>query len=205
VLEPAHLRGAAAWSAARFGRLPATDDTAWAVSSPVWSRRRTLDHLVDTLELYAAAVRQRVWPAPPRDGDPRATPAELLTELARAADRLGDLLEELPDGERAEHPSGRADRAGWVGMACTELLVHTWDALGPGVVDAGSRHLAEAVVDRVLPWAPAHPDGWVRLLQVTGRAPAGDLGPAGSDWWWQSAPLAEWDGRPRVRTRPPQW
>ena len=26
-----------------------------------------------------------------------------------------------------------------------------------------------------------------------------------ADWWWQSAPLAEWDGAPRRRTSPPPW
>jgi hypothetical protein len=89
-------------------------------------------------------------------------------------------------------------------MACTELLVHTRDAVGPGPEDAEVEPLAAAVVARVLPWAPDG-DGWSRLLQATGRAPLGGVPPAGADWWWQSAPLAAWDGTPRRRTAPPQW
>ena len=29
--------------------------------------------------------------------------------------------------------------------------------------------------------------------------------PSDPGWWWQSAPLAEWDGKPRRRTSPPRW
>jgi hypothetical protein len=203
VLQPADVATAAAWAARRFGTVPAG---AWDEPVAGWTRRRTLDHLVDTLELYAAYVgtRARGRLDPPRDGDPEASPAALLAALAASAARLVDLLSGMTDGERAWHPSGAADCAGWVGMACTELLVHTRDAVGPGAEDAEVAPLAAAVVARVLPWAPDG-DGWARLLQATGRAPLGGRPPAGPDWWWQSAPLAEWDGTPRRRTAPPQW
>jgi hypothetical protein len=201
VLEPADVRTAAAEAVRRFAALPAE---AWAQSAADWTRRRTLDHLVDTLTLYAAYVgtRARERLVPPRDGDPAAPVDRLLVDLSAAADRLAGLLTAMADGERAFHPSGPADRTGWIGMACTELLVHTWDATGAAAAEL--EPLAAAVVDRVLPWAPPG-DGWGRLLQATGRAPLGPVPPAGADWWWQSAPLAEWDGHPRRRTAPPQW
>jgi hypothetical protein len=203
VLTPDDLRAAAGWAGRRFAVLP---DDAWDQPAPDWTPRRTLDHLVDTMELYAAYVATRAAGrlAPPRDGDPGASRAELLAQLALSAEKLAALLDRMADGERAFHPSGLADRTGWVGMACTELLVHTRDAAGPDPDDAAQDLLAGRVVDRVLPWTPPG-DGWGRLLQATGRAALGDVPAAGADWWWQSAPLAEWDGRPRRRTSPPQW
>ena len=203
MLTPDDLRAAAGWAGRRFAALPGE---AWGRPAPDWTPRRTLDHLVDTLELYAAAVGTRATARldPPRDGDPRASRADLLDQLARSAERLALVLAALGEDERAFHPSGRADRTGWLGMAGTELLVHTRDACGPGPDDAALEPLAAAVVDRVLPWAPPG-DGWARLLQATGRAPLGGVPPADAGWWWQSAPLAEWDGAPRRRTSPPQW
>ncbi|MGY1603642.1 DinB family protein [Geodermatophilus sp. SYSU D00815] len=203
MLTPDDLRTAAAWAGRRFALLPEAD---FERPAPDWTARRTLDHLVDTMELYAAYVGTRATSrlAPPRDGDPGAGRAELAAQLALSADKLARLLDGMADGERAFHPSGSADRTGWVGMACTELLVHTREACGPDPDDAVLAELAAAVVDRVLPWTPPG-EGWARLLQATGRAPLGDVPPAGADWWWQSAPLAEWDGAPRRRTSPPQW
>ncbi|MGY1616348.1 DinB family protein [Geodermatophilus sp. SYSU D00691] len=203
MLTPDDLRTAAAWAGRRFALLPDAD---LAPPAPGWTARRTLDHLVDTMELYAAHVGTRATGRlpPPRDGDPGAGRAELAAQLALPAEELARLLDGMGDDERAFHPSGRADRTGWVGMACTELLVHTRDACGPDPVDAALEPLAAAVVDRVLPWTPPGA-GWARLLQATGRAPLGDVPPADADWWWQSAPLAEWDGAPRRRTSPPQW
>jgi hypothetical protein len=202
VLQPTDVTTAASWSAGRFAGLP---PQAWEEPAPVWTRRRTLDHLVDVLELYAAYVGTRATGRlpPPRDGDPHATPAGLLARLHDVAARLADLLAGMTDGDRAFHPSGNADCAGWVGMACAELLVHTWEAAGQER-DPAVERLAAAVVARVLPWAPDG-DGWARLLQATGRAPLGDRPPADADWWWQSEPLDRWDGLPRRRTAPPAW
>jgi hypothetical protein len=203
VLTPDDLRAAAAWAGQRFAVVA---DEEWERPAPVWTPRRTLDHLVDTLELYAAYVGTRATGrlAPPRDGDPGASRAELVAQLTLAAEKLARLLAGLDDDERAFHPAGLADRTGWLGMAGTELLVHTREACGPDQDDVPLEPLADAIVGRVLPWAPPG-DGWARLLQATGRAALGGVPPAAADWWWQSAPLAEWDGVPRRRTSPPQW
>jgi hypothetical protein len=49
-----------------------------------WDCRRTLDHIVDTLFLYAAylATRGTERLSPPRNGDPSASPAQLLATVA---------------------------------------------------------------------------------------------------------------------------
>ncbi len=207
-LTPSHVEEAAAWSATQFSAVPADR---WLASDPAhpWSPRRTLDHLVDTLFLYSAYVARRAEGrlGVPRDGDASATTEGLLDALASGAAVLTRLLQGLALHERAFHPSGSADRSGWVAMACTELLVHTDDACRP----AGGRpptrldDLADAVVDRAFPWAPRQGGGWDRLLWATGRAALGRHPAEGADWWWHPAPLGEWDGTPHRRSAPPQW
>ena len=117
------------------------------------------------------------------------------------------LLEDMPDDARAFHPSGRADRTGWIGMACTELLVHGFDiaAAARVALSPPDDRIAQSVVERVLPWAVGDDTGWSQLLWATGRASLGARPPHDPDWWWQSAPLSEWDGQPRRRATPPQW
>jgi uncharacterized protein (TIGR03083 family) len=182
----------------------------WGTSDPpAWSARRTLDHLVDTALLYSAyiATRARDRITPPRNGDPNASPDELLCALNSATTILESLLRAMPETVRVFHPSGRADRSGWIGMACTELLVHGYDiATAAGVsIDEPPDQLALSVVERVLPWSPTEGTGWNRLLWATGRAPLGTRPPQDANWWWQSAPLDEWDGTPQQRSTPPQW
>jgi hypothetical protein len=206
-LEPDDVVIAATWVAGVSGRVPAQR---WDVAAPdAWSPRRTLDHLVDAVLLYSAYVATRATDrmTPVRNGDPSATPAELTMALSSASSVLARLLDAMPDGARAFHPSGDADRTGWIGMACTELLVHGFDIAHAAEMEITppSDDLARAVVERVLPWTPAEGSGWSQLLWATGREWLGTRPPQASDWWWQSAPLAEWDGQPRRRTAPPQW
>jgi hypothetical protein len=182
----------------------------WAAMPPgAWSPRRTLDHLVDALLLYSAYVATRATDriTPPRNGDTEATPVELLSALHSSSSILVALLQVMPDDARAFHPSGRADRTGWIGMACTELLVHGFDiaTAAQGGTPAPDDRLARTVVARVLPWTPREGSGWEQLLWATGRASLGSRPPQAADWWWHSAPLTEWDGRPRRRDAPPQW
>ena len=182
----------------------------WHTSRPgAWSPRRTLDHLVDVMLLYSGYVATRATErtTPVRDGDPDASPIDLMNALSSSSSILTALLREMPDGVRVFHPSGTADRTGWIGMACTELLVHGFDiaTATQGPVALPHDALARAVVERVLPWAAHEGDGWSQLLWATGRASVGALPPQGADWWWQSAPLDDWDGVPRRRDAPPQW
>ena len=94
-----------------------------------WDCRRTLDHIVDTLFLYAAYLASRGTErlSPPRNGDPSASPAQLLTSVGAAAAVLTEVARAAPPGTRAFHPAGMADVSGWVGMGCVEILIHTDD------------------------------------------------------------------------------
>lgn len=202
------LMQSAEWAAERWSALPGHR---WDAADTMveWTPRRTLDHLVDAMLLYSAyvATRARSRVSPPRNGDPASTPAALMDAFESGIVILSRLFDGFDDDERAFHPSGLADRSGWIGMACTEILVHTEDATG--AVDTPADRfpiaLAGAVVDRVLPWVPRDGNGRERLLWATGRASLGGRPPEPADWWWQSAPLTEWDGEPRRRTSPPQW
>lgn len=210
-LTPQCVLDAAAWTVEVAARVPADrwTTTADGGDPAAWSARRNLDHCVDTLLLYSAYVSRRATGrlAPPRNGDADAGRKQLASALLSSASILVDVLTGLRPHERAFHPSGRADRSGWVGMACTELLVHSYDVARAGGIppERGPVELAAATVGRVLPWTPDEGDGWQQLLWATGRAALGDRPPQAVDWWWQSAPLAEWDGRPRRRDAPPQW
>lgn len=207
-LATSDLMQSAEWATERWSALPAHRWDA-VCTSVEWTSRRTLDHLVDAMLLYSAyvATRARSRVSPPRNGDSVSTPAALLDAFGSGIVILARLLDGFGDDERAFHPSGLADRSGWIGMACTEILVHTEDATGAAGAPAQRFPvaLADAVVDRVLPWIPSHGNGRERLLWATGRASLGARAPEPADWWWQSAPLSEWDGQPRRRTSPPQW
>lgn len=186
----------------------ADDSPLWdAVAIPTaWSAARTVEHIADALVFYAGQVARRAQRRLPvlRDGR-QAPPGEQLEDVVTAAHVLAGQLRDL-GGERAFHPSGLADAAGWAGMAATELLVHGHDAaralqveLDPPA-DVCSRTLA-----RVFPWvAPDAAAPAELLLAVTGRSRVPGV-PSDPDWWWQSAPLHEWDGEPRRRTAPAGW
>lgn len=184
------------------------DDPRWAtIAAPTgWTAARTVEHIADALLFYAAQVARRAQHRLPvlRDGR-TAPPSEQVDNALSAAHVLEVLLSDLGSA-KAWHPSGLADASGWVGMAVTEFLVHGHDTAAalrielplPGQVCA--RTLA-----RVFPWVPATAAGPEHLLlAVTGRASIVGV-PADPEWWWHSAPLSEWDGRPRQRTSPPGW
>jgi hypothetical protein len=208
-LHPRHISVAADWAISVAARV---DLSAWDVA-PVgqWSPRRTIDHLVDVMCLYSAYVARRAdgRVSPPRNGDASAERPALLDALRSTAAVLVVALAAMGERDRAFHPSGVADRSGWIGMACTELLVHGGDIAGPAAAIAEAATdldpLAHAVVDRVLPWTPREGSGWQRLMWATGRSSLGARPPADDQWWWHSAPLAEWDGTPHRRSTPPQW
>ena len=206
-LSTARFLEASGWSIEQWTAFP---DDKWEEGDTTrgWTPLRTLDHLVDAVILYSAYVARRATARiqPPRNGDPSIGASDLVDAFESGVVILATVLDDLTVGKRAFHPSGFADRTGWIGMACTEVLVHTYDATRFVESDSAKLNsLADDVVDRVLPWAPRGFAGFDRLLWATGRSELGDMPPEPPDWWWQSAPLAEWDGAPRRRTSPPQW
>jgi hypothetical protein len=80
-------------------------------------------------------------------------------------------------------------------MACAELLIHTGDvAADLGLPWSAPADLADAVLARLFPWAPADGNPEQALRWATGRAQLPGRETVTS-WRWHCAPLAEWDGR----------
>lgn len=196
-------------SAAALDPLAAAPGDWSAVAAPTtWSATRCLDHIVDALLFYTGQVARRADHVLPvlRNGDPApATPADQVDRIHTAAATFAVHLRDLGE-QRAWHPSGMADVPGWAGMAVTELLVHGTDAARAVGVDLVLPDTpCRRTVRRVFPWidhesaAPGE-----LLLAVTGRAEVPGIADDPS-WWWQSAPLSEWNGEPRRRTHRPRW
>src|SRR5215207_1036636 len=138
-----------------------------------WDCRRTLDPIVDTLFLYAAylATRGTERLSPPRNGDPSASPAQLLATVGTAAAVLTELARAAPPGTRAFHPAGMADVSGWIGMSCEEILLHTDDiARGLDLPYRPPDDLSSRILASLFPWAPSDIDPWNGLRWATGRA-----------------------------------
>ena len=186
----------------------ADDDTRWAaLAVPAsWSAAQTVEHIADALLFYSGQVARRATRRLPVLRDGRiAPPGEHLDNVLTASHVLAGALRDLGDG-RAWHPSGSADASGWAGMAVTELLVHGDDAARALQTPLSiPDDLCARTLTRVFPWIdrslapPAE-----LLLGVTGRRHVAGV-PTDPQWWWQSAPLDEWDGHPRRRTVKPGW
>lgn len=176
--------------------------SAWsAVAVPTrWTAARTVEHIADALLFYSGQVARRADRRLPVLRDGRAAPlSEQLDNILTAAHLLAGQLRDL-GAARAWHPSGLADASGWAGMAVTELLVHGTDAArAVGAELVLPDEVCGRVVARVFPWIDND-----LLLGVTGRLAVQrvDVDPG---WWWQSAPVDEWDGHPRKRDVPPGW
>jgi len=173
-----------------------------------WDCQRTLDHIVDTLFLYAAYLASRGSErlSPPRNGDPSASPVQLMTTVGAAATVLAEVARAAPPGTRAFHPAGMADVSGWIGMGCAEILLHTGDiALGLELSYRPPGDLAASVLARLFPWAPDDVDPWDSLRWAAGRTALPGRGRLGADWYWHCPPLSEWDGTIKKRTAPPAW
>jgi hypothetical protein len=158
-----------------------------------WDCRATLEHLLDTLMLYAAHLATRADRGLPylRHGDPQAPVRHLVRTITSAAGVLAAVVEAAPPATRAFHPVGASDPEGFCAMGCDELLVHAHDiAAGLGVPFRAPDEVAAAVVRRLFPWAPGDEDPWATLLWANGRHRLGGRRlPA--DWTWQSAPAGD--------------
>jgi hypothetical protein len=192
------VRAAGAWSKSVLGPLSSRD---WTVATIDCDRtcRQTLDHLVDCMLFYAAALAQRAYGyvGHVRRGSPDAsTIPELLTACDNAISIFGAVLDAAPADARAFHPAGIADTEGWAAMGCDEILVHTYElAASVGSVrEAVPDALAARVVRRLFPWAPDEFDGFATLLWCNGRIALGPHERVAPNWAWHCAPLSEWNG-----------
>lgn len=172
-----------------------------------WDVRRTVAHVCDAAEWYAAHLalqspRRLRFDLRPH---PDASNADLLDVLDAAAATLAAVARAAPPGARAYHNHGMADMTGFLAMGCDEILVHGWDAVrGFGADFTPPAELAERVLRRLFPWAPTNESPWLALLWANGRADLPSRVRTGPDWSWHCAPLDEWDGTvPRQDANPP--
>ncbi len=185
-------------------------DADWTVPAGdlTWDCRRTLDHMVNALALYAAHLASRATERlpVPRNGDPSQSVAALLALLGAMGSVLAEVARAAPPETRAFHPAGMADVPGFLAMGCTETLIHTHDImLGLSKPFQPPDQMVRPVLRRLFPWAPTSDDAWAVLLWATGRTALPDRDRLGPDWYWHCAPLQEWDGTMKRRTAPPAW
>lgn len=193
----------AAATACREALAPYTDRD-WSVPAGDldWSCAQVVAHQADALLFYASnlATQSRERAASGRVGDPSLPPERLLGVRDTIAAILAGVVRGAPSGARGFHPAGLADPAGFVGMACTELFIHTADvASGLGVPFRPPDAIVRRVLSRIFPWAPTEGDSWAVMNWAAGRGALPDHPRLAADWYWHCAPLAEWDGTRTVR------
>jgi hypothetical protein len=129
--------------------------------------------------------------SPPPDADL----GHMVRQLRAAAEVLARTLDAAKPDDRGWHPWGIADASGFAGMACAELVIHTGDvAADVGLPWEAPADVADAVLARLFPWAPADGNPEETLRWATGRVALPGHETITS-WRWHCAPLAEWDGR----------
>jgi hypothetical protein len=182
-----------------YNTLAPVVDHDWSVKAGTleWSCRQTLDHLSSGLSFYysslAISATERIQR--PQAVSDQLTIADLLLLLKANATILARVVESSPSSTRGFHPAGMADPSGFAAMGCDEILIHTSDiAAGLGVVFQPLADLSARVVDRLFPWAPTDYDQWQTLLWANGRTWLPNWGLLEDNWYWQCAPLSEWNG-----------
>jgi hypothetical protein len=165
-----------------------------------WDCTRTLNHMIDCVEFYAAhlatAAERLRWVRTGRND--RMGPRDLLVDLRTKAHVLAAVALASP-GVRAYHPRGFADAEGFVGMACDEILLHTADiasGLDANVDPRPPDDLTCRLLRRLFPWTNTFDteDCWATLLWANDRGKLNGTERIGADWTWWCAPLDEWDG-----------
>jgi hypothetical protein len=176
----------------------------WSVpAGPLdWSCRETLDHVSDALGSYCGKLALRAPEQLPafRNGDPAASIAHLLHSISTGAAMLAAITRATPADARAFHRMGMSDAEGFLAMACEEMLIHTWDICqGFDEEFTAPDEIAQAVVARIFPWAPADCTAWQAQLWCSDRIELEGRGRIGQ-WGWHAAPLSEWSGAPHAET-----
>jgi hypothetical protein len=188
------VRRASAAAAELFERVP---DPAAPVPTMDADVARVAAHITTVLLWYA----QDLVAGPVETDGFQMTPppdvdfGHMVRQLRAAAEVLARTLDAAKPEDRGWHPWGIADPSGFAGMACAELLIHTGDVASDlGLAWAAPEDLADAVVARLFPWAPADGNPEEILRWATGRVAVPGRETITS-WRWHCAPLAEWDGR----------
>ncbi len=165
-----------------------------------WSCRRTLEHLASLAFAPQLAMRATTF-RPLAFRIAADAPVEQLLWTAQTMSHiLADVARAARPEDRAFHPAGMADPAGWLAMGMDELLVHTHDiCLGLQIDFVPDDLAARMVLDRLFPWWPRQAAPAQALLWANGRASLPGLEDIGDTWRWHCAPLSEWTGTIRTR------
>jgi hypothetical protein len=95
------------------------------------------------------------------------------------------------------------DASGWIAMACTEVLIHTYDACrGLGTPFEPPSRIAERILARTYPWVELDAEPWQVLLWVSGRIELNGKPRTPDGLPGVREPLALWDGTPPQPRRP---
>jgi hypothetical protein len=185
--------------------LSPVSDKDWAIPAGdlEWSSRYTLDHTVNALANYAnhLATRSPVRRPRFRETIDQQSEADLLISVETGAAILAEVCRSAPDDARGFHSAGMADWSGFVGMGCTEMLIHTDDIARSFDIDfQADPLLCRRVLDRIFPWAPQEGDAWQILRWAAGRVSLPDFPKLDPDWSWHCAPRNDWDGTINKRT-----
>lgn len=172
----------------------------WRASVPdlEWNCEETLRHAINTQLWYAAHLASRatrrlaVW----RGVETGLDVDGLIDNLEANTSILAAVIRDAPLGARSWHNSGMTDPCGYSAMACSELLIHTWDiGRGLDVQFVLPGDLCGRVVPRLFPmWLPIDASPEDALLWCNGRIALPGRPRLGPDWGWWSRPLEEWDG-----------
>jgi uncharacterized protein (TIGR03083 family) len=206
IVSPDDLKSAASQMVTTLSPVADKD---WAIPAETleWSSRFTLDHTVNALMSYATHLATRAPARRPRlrETIDAQSEAELLISVESAAAILAEVCQAAPDDARGFHPAGMADWSGFVGMGCTEILIHTDDIARAFDIDfQADPELSRRVLDRIFPWAPNDGEAWQILRWAAGRTSLPDRPQLDSDWYWHCEPLDEWDGSINKREKPPE-
>lgn len=201
-LTPIDVR-TAAHLATEFLGTHLDDDWSAPAGSLEWDCRETIEHIIDSLDVYAvllATRAQRFAPAVRIARDPAVPTKGLLRTVRAKAAVLAEVAKAAPSDTRAFHPRGWADASGFAAMGCDEILIHTADIVdGLGDAFRAPADLTTRVLKRLFPWAPDGDDPWATLLWANDRIELPLHGRIGEKWTWWSRPLAEWDGMLKTR------
>jgi uncharacterized protein (TIGR03083 family) len=168
-----------------------------------WSSRYTLDHTVNALSNYFTHLATRAPARRPRfrDGNDEQTISELLAAIESGAAVLTEVCRAAPDDARGFHSAGMADWSGFIGMGCTEILIHTDDIARAFDIDyQADPVLCRRVLDRIFPWAPDEGDDWQILRWAAGRGELPEQGRLDASWSWHCKPRDDWDGTVTTRS-----
>ncbi|HEY2550395.1 MAG TPA: hypothetical protein VGI64_07440 [Streptosporangiaceae bacterium] len=162
------------------GALRPVTDLNWAVQAgPLeWDVQRTMTHMIGAVGKYSLYLASRseqfiaFYLARWED----ATNQEVIDSITPVAAALAAIAAVTPPGVRAYHARGMRDGAGFVGLACTEYLLHADDILaGYQIPFAPPDDLCRRLLAHEGPENTAAAEAgeyWPALLRWSGRTPA---------------------------------